>query len=89
MAEKSWIKVVDNDYTHLNTFEERFSVFSHEFTMTEKYVAYLIIRGYEKNNEIARKLNYTPGYVGNLVSEIYRKLGVSSRFRMLWLFWNQ
>jgi DNA-binding NarL/FixJ family response regulator len=67
--------------------EERFTALTWELTSTEQAVARLITLGYS-NQEIASRLNYSQGYIKNLATLIYDKLGVSSRRKLHAIFRN-
>ncbi len=65
--------------------EERFAALTRGLTPAEQDVARLIVLGLG-NQEIARRLNYTPGYVKNLATVVYEKMGVHSRAELRGIF---
>jgi len=58
--------------------EKNFAALTKDLTQSEREVARLITLGFG-NQEIARRLNYSPGYVKNLATLIYGKLDVRGR----------
>jgi DNA-binding response OmpR family regulator len=67
--------------------EEKFSALTQELSPTEQKVARLITLGYG-NQEIAARLSYAPGYIKNLATLIYEKLGVNGRRELQAMFRN-
>ena len=65
--------------------EKKFITVTAGLTSAERDVARLIAQGYS-NSEIAGRLNYTAGYVKNLATLVYDKLGVQSRQELRALF---
>jgi DNA-binding NarL/FixJ family response regulator len=62
--------------------EKRFAELTKRLTPAERNVVRLILLGCD-NQEIARRLGYSPGYVKNLATLIYDKLGVRGRKELL------
>jgi DNA-binding NarL/FixJ family response regulator len=62
--------------------EKKFAALTKGLTPAEKSVARLILQRHS-NQEIAQWLGYSPGYVKNLVTSIYGKLGVHGRRELL------
>ena len=61
--------------------ETRFAVLTKDLTPSECEVARLIVQGYD-NQGIARRLNYSTGYVKNLATLIYSKLEIRGRVEL-------
>ena len=68
--------------------QERFSALLQKLTPTEQKVAQLLLLGCD-NQEISTQLNYTNGYVKNMSTRIYSKLGVCSRSGLWKLYQNR
>ena len=62
--------------------EKKFAALAKGLTPAEQDVARLILQRHS-NQEIAQRLGYSPGYVKNLVTSIYGKLGVHGRGELL------
>jgi len=65
--------------------EERFNAMAHLLAPAEQEVTRLILRGCG-NQEIAARLNYSQGYVKNLATYVYDKLGVRGRAELRAMF---
>ena len=61
--------------------EEKFVNFTRNLRPVEQEIAHMIVLGYN-NQEIADRLNYSTGYVRNLIMLIYNTLGVHSRVEL-------
>jgi len=70
---------------HTDREDERFAVLTRVLSPAEQEVAQLILKGCS-NQEIAAALNYSPGYVKNLATSVYGKLGVHGRAELRGLF---
>ena len=65
--------------------EERFNALIPRLTPAEQETARLILQGCG-NPEIASRLKYSPGYVKNLATSVYDKMGVRSRGELRMMF---
>ena len=76
--EKKQILEMSNRMSEMNLDEAKLEVLTADFTEVQRKVVRLLALGYD-NNEVAKILNYSYGYVKNIVSIIHEKLGVKSR----------
>ena len=83
--EKKQIIEMNNRSQEMNLDEQKFDELTVGFTEAQRRVARLLALGYD-NKEIAKSLNYSYGYVKNIVSIINEKLVVKNRRELRMLF---
>ena len=75
------LKLLQERFRKAGIDEEKFFDFTRSLKPVEQEIAHMIVSGYN-NQEIAQQLNYSTGYVRNLVMLIYNTLGVHSRVEL-------
>ena len=83
--EKKQIIEMNGRTPEMNLNESKFEELTADFTETQRKVTRLLALGYD-NKESAKVLNYSYGYLKNIVSIIHEKLGVRNRRELRRLF---